>query len=150
AASGLRLGGIEARCGLDKAIEAPLAAPRPGRAISRQRGDDDARPQSSNILRAETARGKGAGAVRLNEDIRLSGQAAHSRDIFGGGEVQNSGALAPAGVDIGGLYGGNARPDDAEHVRAVQRECAAASRPRNNARELENPDTFERSGPRRE
>src|SRR5262249_10661981 len=71
-------------------------------------------------------------------------------DTLRGRKAEKSGALAPAGVNISSLYGGNIRADDTEQVCAMQRECAAAYRPRKNARQLQNPNPFQRPGARGE
>ena len=136
--------GDDAGRGLHEAVES--VPPGPGPALGpRTQGDvDDPRPALRHRLRRVAERGEPAGAESLHEDIGALDKGVEGTAIGGVAEVDVRAALATAAVhrehgDLGELRG-----VDAEHVRAVCGEGAAADRSRDDPGEVGHPHLGER------
>jgi hypothetical protein len=135
---------IEAHRGLHERIESATRCPRTLRAIRRERDADDARPLGSELLRTIAEIAQSAGPIALHEHMRLLHERVHRGTAFIASQIYMCGSFAAARVgdrcDVRQM-----RRIHEHHIGAVSRERPAAHRPREDAREVQHLDAFERT-----
>ena len=115
---------MNARRGLDVAVEAPLLLPGTELSVGVLGDVDDPGATLGQGFRTEASASQRLGAIRLAEDVRILQQIPEGFAPICGVEIDVGATLAVSRIGLRGLYVGDIRRPNVQRVCAERREGA--------------------------
>ena len=136
----------DAADGLHDRVEAATGRPGAGVTEGAERDIDQAGAESYQFLRGQATVAQCAGAVALRENVGVADQVAQGFKLCRLAQVEIGGEFAEAGVELLVTEVGQMRGGDFQHVRAVFGEGTGTGGTGENAGDVDDPDSGERTG----